>query len=213
MYFICRSWQSCTQQSSLLLYKNVYATNKPGTSSLLCHTLIQPFITSVKEICIAKHKILCLDIVLYVTVPDVTNQQFVGANRHMTVTTMFKKMELTLRCHHECCQLLIRTILHSTIISEKLSDSRNFLKLLHSIVVGLTFHSTFAIWVHLLWMFTHHPFIVYHYLFQPYWPLSVAQGVGVFCYEVVLLFLCNCLNCYWLCGLSCCAVWFLMVCW
>jgi hypothetical protein len=62
-------------------HKNVYATHKPAFS-LFPHypMLFQACLMSLKEICIAKLKLLSSHIVLKPSFSNVTNQQFMGTN-------------------------------------------------------------------------------------------------------------------------------------
>jgi hypothetical protein len=63
-------------------YENVDVICKPAFSSLMAyHTLLQAFIMSLKEICVAKHEILCSHAVLKPTFSNATNQQSVGTKK------------------------------------------------------------------------------------------------------------------------------------
>jgi hypothetical protein len=89
-------------------HENIYATCKPLFSSLPAMPYSSPSIHNVCEGDITtKHKTLCSHFVLQPTFSNVTNQQSIGINniQHL-ITTMPQIIELTLKRHHECYQLL-----------------------------------------------------------------------------------------------------------
>jgi hypothetical protein len=70
------------------------------------------------------------------------NQQYVGTNKQLTMM-MPNMIKLTLKWCHECYQLLNWTVPRGIIHIKKLSDSGNFLRILHKLLFLMIIYASY----------------------------------------------------------------------